>query len=132
MGSADTEAMIQAVRRRFMPARIVVLVDAAGPLKKRLLPLLPFIEGIVPIKGKAAAYVCVDFSCRLPTSDLAEFERQLDEVEPASQANRSAGRQQDAVILLGGDGQQQRARRQKVRQQAQRLHGRPTAGGRTA
>ncbi len=77
-GAPDTEAIIRAARRRFIPAKIVVLVDAAGPLKKRLLPLLPFIEGIVPIKGKAAAYVCVDFSCRLPTSDLAEFERQLE------------------------------------------------------
>ena len=76
-GASDSEALLKALRERFIPVKTVVFVDD-GPLKARLLPLLPFLESVVPIRGKATAYVCVDRVCRLPTSDVVEFERLLD------------------------------------------------------
>ena len=75
--SPDVEAMLGALHQRFIPVKAVLLVDHTGPLKSRLLPLLPFLQGVVPIKGKETAYVCEDFACKLPTTDLAEFELQL-------------------------------------------------------
>jgi uncharacterized protein YyaL (SSP411 family) len=31
----------------------------------------------VPIEGKAAAYLCLDFACRMPTTDPEELGRML-------------------------------------------------------
>jgi uncharacterized protein len=39
---------------------------------------LPFVQGMRPIDGKAAAYVCENYSCKLPITDPAELARLLD------------------------------------------------------
>jgi uncharacterized protein YyaL (SSP411 family) len=39
--------------------------------------LAPFAKSYVPVKGKAAAYVCQDFNCQLPTTDPDKLGRLL-------------------------------------------------------
>ena len=66
--ATDTQAMLQAVRERYLPNAILVLADG-GDSQKTLTKLLPFLETIKRIDGKATAYVCVNYACQLPTND---------------------------------------------------------------
>ncbi|HVM62187.1 MAG TPA: thioredoxin domain-containing protein [Verrucomicrobiae bacterium] len=75
-GTADAEAMLRAVRERYLPNAIVILADGAES-QKMLTKLLPFLESIKPIDGKATAYVCVNYACQLPTSDVRKFGEML-------------------------------------------------------
>jgi uncharacterized protein len=74
--AADTRAMLQVVRERYLPNAIVILADG-GDSQKTLMKLLPFLESIKPIDGKATAYVCVNCACQLPTNDLDKFAQLL-------------------------------------------------------
>jgi uncharacterized protein YyaL (SSP411 family) len=70
----DTGKMLQAVRERYLPNKIVLVADSEGKLAR----LLPFVKDMKPIGGKATAYVCVNHTCQLPTSDLGKLKELLD------------------------------------------------------
>jgi uncharacterized protein len=74
----DTRAMIAEFDRRFLPHDVLLYVDG-GAQQKALAALAPFVAPLVAKDGKATAYVCVNYACRLPTSDRAAFATQLDE-----------------------------------------------------
>ncbi len=77
----DAEPLLSAVRRRFLPNRILCMARA-GEHQKETARLVPMLEGKEPIGGQVTAYVCENRACRLPTADPAEFSRQLDPVAP--------------------------------------------------
>ena len=77
--SADTTAMISEVRRRFLP-RAVVLLHAEGKDGKGIEKISEFVKMQKAADGKATAYVCENYVCRLPLTDLPEFGKVLDEV----------------------------------------------------
>jgi uncharacterized protein YyaL (SSP411 family) len=76
-GGDHTRAMLQALASRFLPRAVVILVptDRSDPEIKRL---APFVERYGSLEGRAAAYVCHDFTCALPTTDPR---RMLDELQ---------------------------------------------------
>ncbi|HBY58980.1 MAG TPA: thioredoxin domain-containing protein, partial [Solibacterales bacterium] len=66
-GSDGLDAMLRAVRSRFAPNTITLLVD--GPeAREKLAAWNPPIEGMTMVEGKATAYVCEDFACQLPST----------------------------------------------------------------
>ena len=72
---ADTRALLDVVRASEQPSA-AVLVVAPGAAGAAVRELAAFAEAYEPVEGRAAAYVCRDFSCRLPTTDprkLAEL-----------------------------------------------------------
>ena len=71
-GAADTQAMLHAVRARYLPNSIVILADG-GESQELLTRLLPFLGSIKPVEGKATAYVCVNYACQLPTNDRGKL-----------------------------------------------------------
>ncbi len=74
--SADTQKMVQAIYRRFLPRKIVLLVvDGDAPLPGKA---SDFFGSLERLDSKATAYVCEDFACRLPTNDLTQLELFLD------------------------------------------------------
>jgi uncharacterized protein YyaL (SSP411 family) len=74
--SADTLKMVQAIYRRFLPRKIVLLVeDGNTPLPGKA---SDFYGSLERLDNKATAYVCEDFACRLPTNDLSQLELFLD------------------------------------------------------
>jgi uncharacterized protein YyaL (SSP411 family) len=79
--SPDTRALIQEFDRRFLPHDLL-LVTGAGESRRRLEALAPFVKNLVAREGRATAYVCVDYACRLPVQDPAAFAAQLDERAP--------------------------------------------------
>ncbi|MBN2228552.1 MAG: thioredoxin domain-containing protein [Candidatus Thorarchaeota archaeon] len=68
----DTQNMIDAIRDRFIP-RKVILLRGTPELSKSITQLAPFSKYHEPIQGKATAHVCVDHNCRLPTTDVQQM-----------------------------------------------------------
>jgi uncharacterized protein YyaL (SSP411 family) len=74
--AADTKALLREVRQRYAPNQLVLLADGdAG--QAWLGQKLEFIRTAGPIGGKAAAYVCEDFTCKLPTDDPGKLRELL-------------------------------------------------------
>ena len=67
--AADTRRMLRAVQRRFLPNKILLLADGAEG-QARLARHLPFIESVRMKGGQATAYVCEDYVCQQPTTDV--------------------------------------------------------------
>ncbi len=66
----DTRALLRTVHERFLPDKILLLADG-GAGQKTLAGQNAFLGSVVRLDGKATAYVCEDYACRLPTSDMA-------------------------------------------------------------
>jgi len=74
----DTLEMLKALRSRFMPSKVVILVDS-GEETPAILRLAEFTKNLSAIGGATTAYVCANQSCDLPTTDAA---RMLDLLGP--------------------------------------------------
>ncbi|MCF6187413.1 MAG: thioredoxin domain-containing protein [Desulfobulbaceae bacterium] len=75
-GKADTRVMLAVANSFFNPARIVLLADGAEN-QKFLGRKLPFIRTVAMQDGVATAYVCRDYTCRLPVISVEALEEQL-------------------------------------------------------
>lgn len=65
----DTQRMLREVNKKYIPNRIILLADG-GTGQKFLSRYLPFIQSMIMLNGKATAFICENYACRLPTSDL--------------------------------------------------------------
>jgi uncharacterized protein YyaL (SSP411 family) len=74
----DTNALLSTVRGMYLPQAAVLLVPP-GEEGAAIRKLAPFAESYERVDGKAAAYVCRDFTCQLPTTDPAKLEELLKE-----------------------------------------------------
>ena len=74
----DTLEMLKALRSRFMPNKVVILVDS-GEETPAIIRLAGFTKNLSTTKGAATAYVCANHACDLPTTDAA---RMLDLLGP--------------------------------------------------
>ncbi len=66
------DAMLRAVREKFLPNKIIALTD------NRLVKLMPYTKEMKSLDGKATAYVCVNYACKLPTTDVAQLRKSLE------------------------------------------------------
>ncbi|NQT88250.1 thioredoxin domain-containing protein [bacterium] len=68
-GKADTEAMLRALRSKYVPSKVVLLRQPgdAPPIAA----LAPFTKPMTLRDGKATAYVCRGYACERPTTDPA-------------------------------------------------------------
>jgi len=64
----DTGAMLKALRTRFLPNK-VVLLNPDERASAEIVELAPFARSQSSIGGRATAYVCMNHSCKLPTTD---------------------------------------------------------------
>ena len=67
----ETQEMMGILHARFVPNRIVLLVDEDA--RKMLAGYLPVVESMTRIHGKTTAYICENYTCKLPTADAAKF-----------------------------------------------------------
>ena len=81
-GDPETRRLVAEFDRRFLPYDLLLLADPAA--KARLERLVPFAAGLAARDGKPTAFVCVDYACRLPTSDPQVLAAQLEEQPAAS------------------------------------------------
>jgi uncharacterized protein YyaL (SSP411 family) len=66
--AADTRVLLRLVHERYIPNKILLLADGAQG-QKQLAQWLPFIGGITRKEGRATAYICENYVCKLPTAD---------------------------------------------------------------
>ena len=75
--SEDTKMLLRTVNSHFVPNRIIAFIDPDQAGAKKLIKKIPLLTGRNLINGKAAAYVCEDFVCKLPVSTPEALLKQL-------------------------------------------------------
>jgi uncharacterized protein YyaL (SSP411 family) len=71
-GAEDTQTMLRSLQRNFVPNKALLFRPAEVP-SPAILKLAPFLKPMTAIGDKATAYVCSNFSCRLPTTEPAKM-----------------------------------------------------------
>jgi uncharacterized protein YyaL (SSP411 family) len=66
--ATETKSLLKEVHRHFLPKTLLVLADGAEG-QKYLGEKNEAIRAMSPIDGKAAAYVCENFTCKAPVTD---------------------------------------------------------------
>jgi uncharacterized protein YyaL (SSP411 family) len=72
--AADTLALAGEVWSRYLPNAVLAVSSADDGAAWEVVPLL---AGRTPVDGRATAYVCEHFACRLPVTDPADLAAQL-------------------------------------------------------
>jgi hypothetical protein len=69
---SDTRAMAREVRRKFMPRKVLIL-RPTDHTETAIVRIAPFTKSLAALNGKAAAYVCRDHVCSLPTNEPSKL-----------------------------------------------------------
>jgi uncharacterized protein YyaL (SSP411 family) len=72
-GDAETTRLLEVVRARYLPNRLIAVAPSAGDG-----PATPLLADRRALDGNATAYLCEGFVCQAPTTDPAELAHQLD------------------------------------------------------
>lgn len=72
-GDPQKEQLLQALQKRFMPFDIILTAETGEELAK----LAPFTKDYKTIDGKTTVYICENYSCRQPITNLDEAMEQL-------------------------------------------------------
>lgn len=75
LGAKDTTAMISALRKLYLPSKVLLLRDSENP--DALAKLSPYTKPQAPEDNLATAYVCQEFSCLLPTTEIKQMVKSL-------------------------------------------------------
>jgi uncharacterized protein YyaL (SSP411 family) len=78
----ETGKLLKKLRTGFFP-RTITLLRKPGDANRELSAIAPFTEDMAPINGKPAAYVCSNFTCATPTTDVEEMLHVLNAGSPA-------------------------------------------------
>ena len=70
-GAADTEAMLSALRSRYLPNAVVIFRPEGEA--SAITRLAPYTATQHTLGGKATAYVCRNFVCNRPTTDIGKM-----------------------------------------------------------
>ncbi len=70
--SDDTKKMLSAVRKKYIPKK-VILLRPQNAQSKNISKIAPFSSNMKAISGKATAYVCKNFACSLPTTNIEKM-----------------------------------------------------------
>ncbi len=73
----DTRDMLDALRKQFIPNK-VLLFRPAYKEKSDITSIAEFTKGQSTVGGKATAYVCLNYECKLPTTDIDKMLELLD------------------------------------------------------
>jgi uncharacterized protein YyaL (SSP411 family) len=71
-GSPALECSVAA---RYLPFAVAMAIEAEQG--RTLAGLMPFVAGMAPVDGRESAYVCRDFTCRLPATDIEGLAHEL-------------------------------------------------------
>ena len=74
--SRDTQEMLKTIREHFIPNR-VILLKGTKHQSEEVSRLAPFAKFHDSLNGRATAHVCIDYNCKLPTTDLNQLQSLL-------------------------------------------------------
>lgn len=69
-GAEDTKAMLAALRKEFIPGKVVILRTGDD---MEIIGIAEYARDLTSIDGRATAYVCRNYSCGLPVTDAKEM-----------------------------------------------------------
>ncbi len=73
-GNADdpvTAEMLEVIRENYTPETMVLLRNTSNA--DEVTSIASFVEGMTPVQGHSAAYVCQNFTCQKPLTDPREL-----------------------------------------------------------
>lgn len=70
-GAKDTDALLRSIRSVYVPNKVMLFRPSDG-VPGELVRHAPFVEAQEAIDGKATVYVCHDYVCNRPTTNVAE------------------------------------------------------------
>ncbi|MBW2690363.1 MAG: thioredoxin domain-containing protein [Deltaproteobacteria bacterium] len=74
-GTETFNAMHAVIKDSYAPESVFILRPTNGSAE--IIKLAPYVEWMLPVGDKAAAYVCQDFTCQKPLTDPQALKRQL-------------------------------------------------------
>jgi uncharacterized protein YyaL (SSP411 family) len=74
-GASDTKHMLEELRTYFIPNKVLVFRPEGED--SEITSLATYTKTQVPIEGKATAYICQNFECQLPTTEINEVLKML-------------------------------------------------------
>ena len=86
-GSENTQVMLREIRRHFLPFAALFLVDG-GDEQSKISSYLPFVKEMRMLAGKATAYICENYSCNLPTTDIRQLGELLTKETPENDKSK--------------------------------------------
>ena len=69
----DTISMLAALRKPFLPEKVVLFRPADHEAAAEVTDIAPFTLPMAAKNGQATAYVCQEFSCKLPTTSIEQM-----------------------------------------------------------
>ena len=75
----DTRLMLAALRRPFIPEKVVLFRSAEQSTAEAIIGIAPYTRSMAARNGQATAYVCQDFACKLPTTSIQQM---LENLQP--------------------------------------------------
>ena len=76
----DTQHILQQIHSRYMPNNVVIIKDM-DKTENRLEDLLSYLKDYTQIKDKATIYVCKQYQCKQPTTDIEKMKELINEQE---------------------------------------------------
>ena len=76
--SKEANQFVQELYRSFIPNRVLIFHSNQGPEKDTIEQLIPFVKSQAEINQRLTAYVCENYSCKLPINDLSELKSLLE------------------------------------------------------
>jgi uncharacterized protein YyaL (SSP411 family) len=68
-----TAEILKLIRNHYIPNKIILLIDNPAEYEK----FFPSVKNYIRLEGKTTVYVCENYNCKLPTSDLDEIKNLL-------------------------------------------------------
>jgi uncharacterized protein YyaL (SSP411 family) len=75
-GSDDLQSLERVLARHYLPAAVTI-VRPSGQADAAIAQLLPWLAAMDVVNGRAAAYVCQNFTCQAPVTDPAALDAAL-------------------------------------------------------
>ncbi|RMF92983.1 MAG: thioredoxin domain-containing protein [Candidatus Schekmanbacteria bacterium] len=69
MQASDTKKMLSAIWKKYLP-NTVIIFRPDNSKHAEIIKLASYVANMKSLKGKATAYVCRNFACNLPTTDI--------------------------------------------------------------
>jgi uncharacterized protein YyaL (SSP411 family) len=76
LGDERTQELLREVRKHFQPHAITLLVDGAEG-QKFLAEKNEAIRAMIPVDGNPAVYICENFTCKAPVTEITAFRELL-------------------------------------------------------
>ena len=75
----ETNQIIDIIYQRFVPNKVVAFRPASEKEAQEIIHIAPFLKEQLPLNGRATAYICENYVCKLPTTNIRKLQELLDE-----------------------------------------------------